>query len=225
MNTNKINRTVLLALSVAVPAICETFPLDSVSGLKLAQVKAETATYKGRKAVRVTDDAPSTAGDAARLALVTNSQFQDGVIELDMTGDVTPGAIQGARGFVGVVFRAAPDGSKFECFYLRPTNGRADDQVRRNHSVQYISVPGFPWQLLREKSPEKYESYVDLQPGEWTPVRVVVKGDHAQLFVHGATQPALIVNDLKQPVSSGAVGLWVGPGTVAHFSNLRVTKP
>jgi hypothetical protein len=125
---------------------------------------------------------------------------------------------------VGVVFRAAPDGSKFECFYLRPTNGRADDQVRRNHSLQYISIPRFPWQLLREKFPEKYESYVDLQPGEWTKVKIVTKGDHAQLFVHGTTQPALIVNDLKQPVASGAVGLWVGPGTVAHFSDLRVTK-
>ena len=52
----------------------------------------------------------------------------------------------------------------------------------------------------------------------------MVKGDHAQLFVHGTAEPALIVDDLKQPVASGAVGLWVGPGTVAHFSNLRLTK-
>jgi hypothetical protein len=123
-----------------------------------------------------------------------------------------------------MMFRVSPDAAKFECFYLRPTNGRADDQVRRNHSVQYISVPGFPWQLLREKFPEKYESYVDLQPGEWTKVKIVVKGDHAQLFVNGAAEPNLIVNDLKQPVVSGTVGLWVGPGTVAHFANLRLTK-
>ena len=174
--------------------------------------------------MRITDDAPGTAGDAGRLALVTASQFQDGVIEVDLTGDVAPGAAGGARGFVGLVFRAAPDASKFECFYLRPTNGRADDQERRNHSVQYISIPGFPWQLLREKFPSKYESYVDLQPGEWTKVKIAVKGDHAQLFVHGNAQPTLIVNDLKQPVSGGLVGLWVGPGTVAHFANLRVTK-
>jgi hypothetical protein len=52
--------------------------------------------------------------------------------------------------------------SGFECFYLRPTNGRADDQVRRNHSVQYISFRGFPWYRL--ESPEKYESYTDLVP-------------------------------------------------------------
>jgi hypothetical protein len=219
-----MTKTLPIALLLAAPAIAETFPLDSVSGLKPTQVKVEAATYKGRKAVRVTDAAPGTAGDAGRLVLVTGTQLQDGVIELDMSGDLAPGAMQGARGFVGVVFRAAADGSRFECFYLRPTNPRSDDQVRRNHSVQYISIPGFPWQLLREKFPEKYESYVDLQPGEWTKVKIVTKGDHAQLFVQGAAQPSLIVNDLKQPVSSGAVGLWVGPGTVAHFAGLRLTS-
>lgn len=224
MYTTRINKNLLLALTCITIASAETFPLDSVRGLKTIQVTADAATFKGRKAVRITDVAPATVGDAGRLALLTDSRFQDGVIELDMTGDVIPGAGQGARGFAGLVFRAAADGSRFECFYLRPTNGRADDQVRRNHSLQYISIPGFPWQMLREKFPEKYESYVDLQPGEWTQVKIVVKGDHAQLFVHGASQPALIVNDLKQSVSNGAVGLWVGPGTIAHFSNLRVTK-
>jgi hypothetical protein len=44
---------------------------------------------------------------------------------------------------------------------LRPTNGRADDQVRRNHSTQYISYPDFPWYRLREETPGMYESYSD----------------------------------------------------------------
>jgi hypothetical protein len=35
----------------------------------------------------------------------------------------------------------AADPSKYECFYVRPSNGRADDQLRRNHSAQYISMP------------------------------------------------------------------------------------
>jgi hypothetical protein len=204
-------------------AFGETVPLESTSGLKFIQVKGEAVTYKGRKAVKITDDAPQTAGDAGRIALVPKTMFQDGVIELDLVGDVMPGVGPGARGFVGLVFRSAPDASHFECFYLRPTNPRSDDQVRRNHSAQYISVPGFPWQLLREKFPEKYETYVDLQPGEWTKVKIAVDGTHAKLFVHDASQPALIVNDLKQPVAGGVIGLWVGPGTVAHFSNLRFT--
>ena len=39
-----------------------------------------------------------------------------------------------------------------------------------------------------------------------------------------ARQPTLIVNDVKSGAgASGAVALWLGPGTVAHFRNLRVT--
>jgi hypothetical protein len=107
---------------------------------------------------------------------------------------------------------------------LRPTNGRAEDQVRRNHSVQYISIPGFPWPLLRKEFPEKYESYVDLVAGEWTKVKIEVKGDKARLFVHDSPQPTLLVNDLKQGLSKGAIALWVGPGTIAYFSDLRITR-
>jgi len=219
-----MTKNLLLCATAATAMLyAETVPLD-VAKLKPTQVKVEAVTFKGRKAVRITDTAPQTAGDAGRIALVPGMTLLDGTIELELTGDVMPGVGPGARGFVGLVFRAKPDLSQFECFYLRPTNPRSDDQVRRNHSAQYISNPGFPWQLLRDKFPEKYETYVDLQPGEWTKVKVVVKGDHARLFVHDSAQPTLLVNDLKQPVASGLVGLWIGPGTVAHFDNLRLTR-
>src|SRR5438128_8445754 len=46
-----------------------------------------------------------------------------------------------ARGFIGIAFRVR--GDRYEYIYLRPTNGRADDQVRRNHSTQYSAHPSF----------------------------------------------------------------------------------
>lgn len=122
-----------------------------------------------------------------------------------------------------MAFRASKDLSQFEAFYLRPTNGRAQDQMRRNHSAQYISTPEFPWERLRKEFPEKYESYVDLESGAWTKVRIEVDGVKAQLFVHGNSQPTLIVNDLKMGLAKGAVALWLGPGTEAHFRNLKIT--
>jgi hypothetical protein len=201
----------------------QTVPLDPAN-LKLVQVKAERVTFKGRPALRVTDAAPQSAGDEGRLAIVSGTSLLDGTIEIELAGETGSGASQTARGFVGMTFRTASDGKRFECFFLRPTNGRADDQVRRNHSAQYISVPGFPWHLLRKEFPEKYESYVDLVPAEWTKVRIEVKGSAARLYVHDAPQPALIVNDLKQSPAEGAVALWLGPGTVAHFADLRLTK-
>jgi hypothetical protein len=202
----------------------QTISLDSTELLKLVNVKAEAITFKGRKALRVRDAAAPGTGDEGRLAILPKTDFQDGIIEVDLAGEPGPGAGEGARGFVGIAFRVAPDQSRFECIYLRPTNGRAEDQVRRNHSVQYISIPGFPWQLLRKDFPEKYESYVDLLPGEWTKVKIEVRGEKARLYVNGVEQPTLLVNDLKQGLSKGAVALWIGTGTVAHFSNLRI-KP
>ena len=202
----------------------QSISLDSPDQLKLVNVKAETTTFKGRKALQVRDAAPAGTGDEARLAILPMTDFQDGVIEVDLTGEPGPNAGEGARGFVGIAFRVAPDHSRFECFYLRPTNGRSEDQVRRNHSAQYISIPGFPWQLLRKDFPEKYETYVDLMPGEWTKVKIEVRGEKARLYVNGVEQPTLLVNDLKQGVSKGAIALWVGTGTVAHFANVRVSK-
>jgi hypothetical protein len=129
----------------------------------------------------------------------------------------TPG---GARGFIGIGFRLQ-DG-QFEYIYLRPTNGRADDQVRRNHSTQYSSHPKFDFARLRKEAPEKYESYVDLEPGVWTRYRITVEGTKARLFVHGAAQPCPIVDDLKLGDSSGGVALWIGPGTEGYFSGLKI---
>lgn len=112
---------------------------------------------------------------------------------------------------------------QFECFYLRPTNGRSTDQLRRNHAVQYVSEPEFPWFKLRKETPGVYESYVDLVPGEWTQVKIEVKDNTAKLFVHGTEQPVLIVNDIKHPTQYGNIALWIGAGTEGHFRNLKVT--
>lgn len=192
--------------------------------LELRNVKAEPVTYLGRSAVRITDAGREGLDDASRLAVVPGTSFQDGTIEVSLSGDTAPNAPPNLRGFVGVAFRITADRSHFECFYLRPKNGRAEDQLQRNHSAQYISIPGFGWEKLRSESPGKYESYVDLVPGQWTQVKIQVAGSRARLYVNGAEQPALVVNDLKQPSVKGAIALWVGVGTIAHFSGLQITS-
>ena len=127
-----------------------------------------------------------------------------------------------ARGFIGVQFRAHDHGVKAEDIYLRPANGRADDQLRRNHSVQYESLPDFPWHRLRDEQPGVYESYADLETGAWTRMKIEVAGTKAKLYVNGAEQPCLIVNDLRLGDSRGQVGLWAFVATDAYFSNLKI---
>jgi hypothetical protein len=209
----------LFLLSLSAFAQPRSIPLSAAS-LKPVNVAIENTQYRGRSCVRVSDTGKS--GDGKLLALVPGAGFQDGVIELDLAGAPGPGAPGGARGFVGLAFRVQDDPNTYDAFYLRPANGRAEDQVRRNHSTQYISHPEWTWSRLREEFPKKYESYVDLAPGEWTRGRIEVRGEKARLYVHGAEQPCLIVNDLKQGAVRGGLALWIGPGTVAHFANLRI---
>jgi len=208
-------------------------PLESTGGLTLHNVQAEPATLEGKRGLRVVFSeqakqrfrnlAPEEQGNFETLAVIDGGEFANGVIEVEVAGEPAPDAPEGARGFVGIAFRLRPDMRTYDAFYLRPTNGRADDQVRRNHSAQYISHPGWPWFRLRKESPERYESYVDLEPGKWTRIRIEVQGERARLYVHGQAQPTLVVNDLKSGVTgSGAIALWINPGTIAHFRNLRV---
>ena len=209
------------AVSVAAqgPATATTVTLDP-GRLRLQGISASSATHDGRAAVRLVEAGGRKDGG---LAIVETRPFLDGEIAIDVAARRGAFAVPDDRGFAGIAFRLTADAARYENVYLRPDNGRADDQVRRNHSVQYVSHPDFPWPLLRKNFPEKYESYVDLQPGVWTRMRVVVRGATARLFVHGNEQPTLVVNDLKLAPAPGGVALWIGPGTEAFFANLRIT--
>src|SRR5215831_18321499 len=135
------------------------------------RVRLEQVDYMGKRAVKIVEDGPVPDGEA--YAIVKGAVFHNGEIEVELAGRPASGAGGGARGFIGIAFRL--QGDQYEYIYLRPTNGRADDQVRRNHSTQYGSFPDFDFARSRQEAPGKYESYVDLQPGVWTKYRIEVE--------------------------------------------------
>ena len=192
---------------------------QTVSQLTPHKVKLESVDYLGKRAVKITEDGMVANGEA--YAMVKDAAFHNGEIEVELAGRPAEGTASAARGFIGIAFRLQND--RFEYIYLRPTNGRADDQVRRNHSTQYGAYPDFDFAESRKQAPGKYESYVDLEPGAWTHYRITVEGTKARLYVNGTSQPCLIVNDLKLGDSSGGVALWIGPGTEGYFSGLKIT--
>src|SRR5689334_14869247 len=196
-------------------------PAQSADHLAGKNVSIAQVNYKGRSAIQII--AAPGAANATSYAVIKDVSFRDGTIEVDLAGQPGAGAGSEARGFIGIAFRLQGDG-RYEYIYLRPTNGRADDQVRRNHSTQYSSNPDFDFARSRKEAPEKYESYVDLQPGVWTKYKIEVEGRGARLYVHGSEQPCLIINDLKLDPREGGIALWVGPGTEGYFSNLKVTR-
>ena len=207
---------------MAIGAVAAAPGLERAAERSNPTLQMSDTDYKGRPALRAVDVSESRPLDA--LIPLKAIDFGNGSIELDVAGLPAPGAAADVRGFIGVAFRVQADPSRYEAFYIRPTNGRADDQLRRNHATQYIGMPDFPWHKLRKEQPGVYESYADLVPGEWTRLRVEVEGARARLFVNDADQPALIVNDLKLGANArGGVALWVGTGTEGYFANVRVT--
>jgi hypothetical protein len=234
-------RSVLLALVTSVLLIvpgvaaptAKQYALESAEGLQPLNVTATPTVLKGKKGLRVTmsDEmvrkyASMSSDDQTKveqLVRIDGLDFSNGIIEAEVAGEPAPGSFAGARGFVGIAFRLQNDMRTYDAFYLRPTNGRVDDQERRNHAAQYISHPDWTWFRLRQETPSKYESWVDLVPGEWTKIKIDVRGDKARLYVHDSQFPTLVINDVKTGAKgTGGVALWLGPGTIAHFRDLRV---
>lgn len=197
----------------------------SKDNLQASMSTFEILKAEGTTMVRVVMDSSVKLADEPVFAKIRNVQFKDGTIELRVKSKFLPDAPSFARGFIGVAFRINADNSQFESIYIRPDNGRNEDQVRRNHSVQYFAFPDFKFDRMRKEFPEKYEAYADMGMNEWIKLKIVVKGQQARLYVNGSQQPTLIVNDLKNgPDSSGAIGLWVGQGTEGYFADLKISK-
>ena len=175
----------------------------------------------GRDTVTIkrTPTAPDT--DHPTFARIKGVTFLNGTIEMSVRShDATPQP----RGFIGLAFRINDDNSRYESFYLRPGNGRIDDQVRRNHTLQYYAFPEFPFSTLRSTSPEKYESHADIGLDEWIRVKVIVNDTDARLFINNAPNPSLVVTDLKHGAGTpGAVALWVDVATEGSFRDVTVT--
>jgi pimeloyl-ACP methyl ester carboxylesterase len=201
----------------------QSIPLEA-NNLIANQVYMSLEKLEGKNVVKVIKDSTVKAVDEATFVRIKNLNFKEGIIEVKVLSRLTQTASPTARGFIGVAYRINADNSKFECMYLRPTNGRTEDQVRRNHSIQYFSFPDFKFPRLRKESPEMYESHADMGLNEWIPIKIVVKGKTAQLFLNNNKQPALVVNDLKWGENNaGALGLFVDVGTEGYFKDLKVT--
>lgn len=206
----------------------ETF--SSLGDFLLSGVSLEPSNFKGNPAFKIT--MPSEAIQDPQKEQLTDrnfmawldADFRDGIIEVEVASELEPHAPSYARGFIGISFRIDQAGS-FESIYLRPTNSGAEDQVRRNHTVQYVAYPDYRFERLRREAPEKYESYAEIDLGQWIHMRIVVAGHIAKLYLDRKDKPALIVNDLKLPATQrGGIGVWLESGTVAFFRNLKLVR-
>ena len=189
------------------------------------QTSMSMTRIDGKKAVSVTKSPKVLADDEATYVRINDLDFKDGVIEVKVLSRLLTDAPAHARGFIGLAFRINEDNSQFESIYVRPTNSIANDQLRRNRTVQYFSYPNFKFTDSRATAPGQYESYAPIAPNQWIKLKIEVKGQTAKLFINDAKEPNLIVNDLKMgPDKTGGIGLFVDIGTEGFFRDLKVTS-
>jgi hypothetical protein len=219
----------LLAPAIMAKAGQDSPPPSSVSSYQLSGVELSQATFDGKTALRMV--MPEAAWqDPAKEKLTDRNfmawlpvDFGDGTIEVEVASDLAANAPAFARGFIGLAYRIDNIG-QFESIYLRPTNSSAEDQVRRNHSVQYVAYPNYRFDRLRTESPDKYETRADIGLKRWIHMKIEVRGSQARLYLDRNPRPVLIVLDMKLgPKQRGGVGVWLESGTIAHFRKLKIT--
>ena len=204
-----------------IPVICTVFQLQAqtikpdlqdLSKWNVINRKVEAVNEDGKKAVRF-NELPNDG-----LLILKGIEFSNGTIEFDVKGR---NVIQ--QSFVGIAFHGR-DEKAYDAVYFRPFNFANLDTLRRPRSVQYISMPDYPWDKLREKFPGKYENKVNPvpDPDSWFHVKIIVDGKKIAAFVNNAQSPSLLVEKLNN-ITTGNVALWVGNNSGGSFANLSIS--
>jgi len=153
------------------------------------------------------------------IMMLNNILFSNGTVEFDCKGRNLMG-----QSFLGLAFHIQND-STYDAIYFRAFNFSNPDTIRRWRAVQYISLPEYEWDKLREAFPGKYENKVNPVPNgdEWFHCKITVKAKLISVYVNHSTKPSLVVNKLTNS-SKGKIGLWVENGSDASFANLEIRK-
>lgn len=174
--------------------------------------------YAPNQQVNTIDDIKGRGVTITGVVLLKNIVFSAGSIDLDIRGkDVYQ------QSFLGVAFHAL-DTVTYDGIYFRPFNFQTTDTLRRQHMVQYISQPNFPWDTLRKNHPLVYEHPVIQPPmgAGWFHTHIVVRKDSCMVYVNYSPVPSLSVKRLNHR-TSGAIGIWSSPLS-GDFANLEI-KP
>ena len=206
----------------------QTFELHNVTG--------SIIDFQGKKVLKIERDLKALPFDANRLEatvdephyarLVGLDDFENGTIEVKMYSQIqNPSPYPPAAGFIGLYFRIKEDDSAWESIYLRPKVGRINNQMARNHAVQYFSYPDFKFQTLRDKFPAgSYEGSAPVALNEWITMRLEINGETAEMFINDMKYSSFIVNKMLGKNKKGYVGLYVDIATMGYFKDLKVIK-
>lgn len=188
-------------------------------------VNAKLTTLKKDIVLRVVKSNKIMEFDENTYTKVTNFSFHNGIIEVKMLSRLLSNAPNFARGFIGIAFRINDDDSKFESFYIRPTNGHSEDPIRKNRAVQYFSYPNYTFEYFRNLNIADYEGSADIKLNEWITLKAIIQESRGEFYINNNETPSLVVENMKLgEAASGSIGLFVDIGTEAFFKDLKIIK-
>jgi hypothetical protein len=203
---------------------------------ELRNVTGSIIKFQGKNVLKIERDLNAIPFDVNRLEATVDEphyarfvgleDFENGTIEVKMYSQLQdPAPYPGIAGFIGVFFRVAEDDSAFESIYLRPKVGRVNNQMFRNHAVQYFSYPHAKFETLRKNYPPgSYEGSAPVALNEWIKMRIEVNGETAEMFINDMKYSTFIVDKMLGRNKKGYVGLYVDIGTIGYFKDLKVIK-
>ncbi len=162
------------------------------------QVEATNAVveqFSGRKSLRLYQG----------MVWLENAEFSDGVIEFELFAE------SDAQGFFGASWRAKST-SDYEEFYIRTHLSGKPDAVQYTPVFNGLSA----WQI---HSDENSIASTPIAIGRWLPIKMVIEGDTADVYVDSET-PVLHIPDLKTDIARGGLALRA-TGQMGWFANFR----
>ncbi|MCB0687343.1 MAG: hypothetical protein KDC53_12490 [Saprospiraceae bacterium] len=153
------------------------------------------------------------------LMMIKNLDFDFGILEFDLKGENKPGS-----SFLGLAFNIQND-STYELVYFRPFNFNAPEEEARNHGVQYVSEPQYPWHRLRAEYPGKFETNFihPPAPDDWFTIRLHIHPEYILIQDKRSRQTLLKVDRLSE-TRSKKIGFWTGTKSRGSFRNLNLIK-
>lgn len=197
-------------------------------------VTVSLVQLNGEEVLKVERDLKALPFDVNRLESTVDEptyvklkdlDFENGTIEVKVLSQIQdPSPFANAQDFIGVAFRIAANDTAFESIYLRPKVGRSNNQVFRNHTVQYYAYPHYKFDTLRKLAPGMYETTAPVNINEWITMRIEVNGQTAELFINDAKYSTMIVDKMKGSTTHGSIALWVDIATIGYFKDLKITR-
>jgi hypothetical protein len=195
-----MKRSLSIVALVATPALsAQTINTPLTPGAWTASDSLRVETFLGRESVYIDKGA----------AVITQSDFRDGTIELDMAGTAK-------TNFMGIAFHAT-DPDNAEVVFLRIGSSGTSEAVQYGPA---LNGRGAAWQVYHG---DGANAVATLSRNTWIHIKIDVAGSVAKIFVGDSVGPTLVVPHLAG-VDGRRVGIWTGNfGRGAYFSNIRWT--